>query len=172
MTDPTSERRKRGSMARVGLLVGASFVALTAPIPLLLTAPSSEFEQRIVDYLLLYCIAVPSFVAFFGLYRIRLDIRDAIAGGFVVAFFCILFLSVNLNIGNTLAGSGSIRQLALSNFMTLVGTIVVFYFGSEAAIRIGVPYVERRAQRFDERTSNAAGRSSESRVTENTDTGY
>jgi hypothetical protein len=143
--DPTTKTARR--MGRVGLLVAFTFVGLTLPVPFLLTRPTSELEGRVSDYLLLWSIAIPSFVAFFGLYRIRRDIRDAIAGGFVICFFCILILSLSLNLGNAKAGTGSIRQLAISNFMTLVGTIVVFYFGSEAAIRVGESFVRERAQR-------------------------
>jgi hypothetical protein len=157
VTDAKTDGRESGRMVWVGLLVGLSFIALTSPIPFLLTGapvrppgaalPIPEtLKEHIVDYLLVWSIAVPSFVAFFGLYKLRREIRDAIAGGFVVGFLCILCLSVVLNIGNTPAGAGSIRQLAIGNFMTLVGTIVVFYFGSEAAIQIGESFAKRRPE--------------------------
>lgn len=146
MTEPATVPRPVRAVAKVGFLVASIFVALTAPIPFLLSGQRSPLELHVVDYLLLWSIALPSFVAFFGFYRIRTDMRDAIAGGFVISFFCILFLSVDLNIGNFGSSAGSLRQLALSNFMALVGTIVVFYFGSEAAIRVGRLYAEQRAK--------------------------
>ena len=128
----------------VGSLVCGVLLAATAPIPFFLATDTADLKLRVVDYLLLWAVAVPTFIAFFGLYPLRQDLRDAIAGSFVVAFLVILCLASGLRLGDTPIHDGSIRSIVLSNFMTLVGAVVAFYLGSEAAIRVGKSYQEAK----------------------------
>jgi hypothetical protein len=97
------------------------------------------------DYIQLFSITVPPLIVLFGLYRAREDMRDAIAGAAITAFIVILGEAVILGIGDAQVTSdgqvaqvvSSLRATAVTNFMALVGSISLFYFGSEAVIRYG-----------------------------------
>lgn len=124
-----------------------SFMAITAA----LTVADSLAEGKgiwgpVANYLQLWSIIVPALLAFFAFYLARTDMRDAIAGSFVVVFLIVLVETVVLRLGDFSTTDGTIRGLVLSNFVTLVGTIVIFYFGSEAAIRVGLKYVDARVR--------------------------
>ncbi len=131
---------------RTSVAVIVLYLVLLGIRAIMINPDRIELIERVAAYLQLGSFIFPTLVAFFGLYLARADMRDGVAGAFVVAFFLILVESVVLNIGTFTNPEDSIRSVALENFMTLVGTIVVFFFGSEAAIRIGGQYAEAKGK--------------------------
>jgi hypothetical protein len=91
--------------------------------------------QTFAAYVLLGSFVLPSLIAFFGFYRARGEMRDAIAGAFLIAFMVILTEGTILNLGEVAPGAGTLRETLITNFMGLLGTIALFYFGSEALIQ-------------------------------------
>lgn len=133
-----------GIVWRTTLAVSLVYLVILAVRAVMINPDDVALIDRVGAYLQLASFVFPTLVAFFGLYLARADMRDGVAGAFVVAFFLILAESITLNIGTFTTEEGSIRTVAIQNFMTLVGTIVVFFFGSEAAIRIGGQYAEAK----------------------------
>lgn len=131
-------------VGKTSLGVGLVYLGFLIPRALMTNPDDLLLIERLGAYLQLGSFIFPTLVAFFGLYLARGDMRDGIAGAFVVAFFLILIESIILNLGTFESTEGSVRNVALTNFMTLVGTIVVFFFGSEAAIRIGGQYLQAK----------------------------
>jgi hypothetical protein len=115
----------------------------------------ADLEAAISDRLSLYAqlwsIAIPALVAFFGFYGVRSDMRDAIAGSFVIAFLVVLAEAVLLNVGAFEKGAGTLREAVVTNFMTLVATVVAFYVGSEAAIKVGNRYADAKIEELKTR---------------------
>jgi CBS domain containing-hemolysin-like protein len=107
--------------------------------------------QRVLDYIQLWSISVPPIIVLFGLYRARDDMRDAVAGATITAFIVILCEAVTLNLGKAIAEPNSLREAAITNFMALVVSISLFYFGSEAVIRYG----DARAREADAKAEKA-----------------
>ncbi len=151
-TDVHIAGNRRESGVDTGIVLRTSLAVIVVYlVPLVIRALLVNPERialidRVGAYLQLASFIFPTLVAFFGFYLARADMRDGVAGAFVVAFFLILVEAVVLNIGTFINEEGSIRSVALENFMTLVGTIVVFFFGSEAAIRIGGQYAEAKGR--------------------------
>jgi hypothetical protein len=70
-------------------------------------------------------------VTFLGLLSIAQNIKDAIAGAFVVVYFTIILLIVFANVGDE-AGADSLLRQIISNFTTLTGVVVGSYFAAVA----------------------------------------
>ena len=104
------------------------------------TSWEAAISDRLQLYVQLWSIALPAMVAFFGFYSVRSDMRDAIAGSFVITFFVVLVEATLLSLGQFASAAGTLRETVVNNFMTLTGTVVAFYVGSEAAIKIGRDY--------------------------------
>jgi hypothetical protein len=100
--------------------------------------------RNVAVYVQLASILLPALIAFFGFHRARSEMRDAIAGSFLVFFIVILSQSVLLNLGVSENQEGTLREVLVTNFMALVGTIGLFYFSSEAVIRSATHYSATR----------------------------
>ena len=91
----------------------------------------------LVGVLFLLSMILPALIAFFGIYFIRNEMRDAITAGFVVSYLLMLLSAVTLPFGVFETGTtGSLRSALLNNFTGLMQVVIVFYFGSEAAVQI------------------------------------
>jgi hypothetical protein len=88
----------------------------------------------ILVYLQLWSISIPPLIVLFGLYQARDDMRDAVAGATMTAFIVILSEAILLNLGDQTGAFESLRATMLTSFTALVGSITLFYFGSEAVI--------------------------------------
>ena len=116
---------------------------LVALGPLLISVtggPPTKIEEigpplaSILVYLQLWSVAIPPLIVLFGLYRARDDMRDAIAGATITAFIVLLSEALLLNLGEASGVTGDLRTTMVTSFTALVGSITLFYFGSEAVI--------------------------------------
>jgi hypothetical protein len=153
-----------GHVGRNVILTFLGTTFLLALIPAILDYPNAVYpdaqghaslEAAISDrfslYIQLWSIGIPAMVAFFGFFAVRNDMRDAIAGSFVIAFFIVLVEVVLLSLGQFASTTGTLRDTVVNNFMTLVGTVVAFYVGSEAAIKIGDRYADAKVEELKTR---------------------
>jgi hypothetical protein len=98
------------------------------------------------DYVQLASFIIPAFVAFFGFYVVRGDMRDAIAGSFFVAFIVILTQGMLFNLGLSETAKSDLRGDLVEAFIDLLGTVILFYFGSEAIIQSARQYSLTRTE--------------------------
>lgn len=116
------------------LVIGGIILALNIPNPR--DGQFNEPLDRKLVYVQLGTIVLPTLIAFFGFYLAREEMRDAIAGAFLVSFLLILSESLILSLGLFGSDPGSVREIFITNYLNLTGTIALFYFGSEAVIRV------------------------------------
>lgn len=154
-------------------VAGSVVLALNIPAPR--EGPFNEPLDRILIYVQLGTIVVPTLIAFFGFYLAREEMRDAIAGSFLISFILILAESLILSLGLFGTEPGSVREIFITNYLNLTGTIALFYFGSEAVIKIATQLAAGRvgsatAQLPATTAADAAGRpTSRPSTTPNTD---
>jgi hypothetical protein len=108
-----------------------------APAVRRMVAIQHEGYGRLLEYVQLLSLTLPPLIVLFGLYRARDDLRDAIAGATITAFIVFLGEATLLNLGSTTSAAASLRSTVLTSFLALVGSITLFYFGSEAVIHYG-----------------------------------
>jgi len=159
-----------GHVARNVILAFFVTTLLLVLVPAVLEYPTASYpdshghadleaalSDRISLYVQLWSIALPALIAFFGFYAVRDDMRDAIAGSFVIAFLVVFVEAVLLSLGAFQNSTGSLREVVVNNFMTLVGTVVAFYVGSEAAIKIGNRYADAKVEELKTQQSHVRG---------------
>ena len=74
-------------------------------------------------------LVVPTIVTFIGILWVK-GIRDAIAAGFFVAYICLMFTTIVLD----LKLQSDIAKDFITNFQSLMQTVVAFYFVSAAVV--------------------------------------
>lgn len=117
------------------IVVLGSIVVIAAGLPhLVLNLIPAEYVQMRGAIFVLATL-LPPVVAFFGLYLVA-DMRDAIAGSFAVAYLLLLVGGALLSTGEFKAVAGSVREVLLQNFTGLMGVVVAFYFGGDAAVKV------------------------------------
>jgi hypothetical protein len=113
--------------------------------------------RSVSQVLFLMSLVVPALIAFFGTYLIRSDMRDAITAGFIVAYLLMLLSAVGLSFGQATSVTGTLRDLLIQNFTGLMGVVIVFYFGSEAAIEVAKQVFASRVTTPAPNTPSASG---------------
>lgn len=83
--------------------------------------------------------------------------RDAITAAFIVAYLLMLLSAVGLSFGQATSATGTLRDLLIQNFTGLMGVVIAFYFGSEAAIEIAKQVFASRVTTPDPSTPSAGG---------------
>jgi len=139
----------RAALLWTAVLTIGTFTGITllANIPLLVNRPLQPW----VDLGFFLSISLPPLIAGFGIYLSTREWRDAITAAFVVAYVLILMTTFGLGLGINVAAPESLRRVVLDNFTGLMGVVVAFYFGSEAAVEVSKLLVASRV------TNTAAG---------------
>jgi len=141
MTESRRQGGARGLEYRDIVVIGF-IVVIAAGLPhIVLNLIPDEYAQMRGAIFILATL-LPPVVAFFGLYLVA-DMREAIAGSFAVAYLLLVIGGALLTTGEFKATAGSVREVLLQNFTGLMGVVVAFYFGSDAAVKIAASMASR-----------------------------
>jgi hypothetical protein len=155
----TSIVRRTFLWALIAYVVPTGLVALGPLLISGLGGPPTRIDDigppwaSILQYLLLWSVSIPPLIVLFGLYRARDDMRDAVAGATITAFIVILSETIFLNLGEVSEATDNLRTTMVTNFTFLVGSVTLFYFGSEALIH----YSDARAADAKAATAKDSG---------------
>jgi hypothetical protein len=140
---PQSRRALRAILV-VGAAVITAFVSLTW---VWIWAESEH--SGVAELAYESSLFVPPVIAFFGLFYLRSDLGDALAGGFMVLYFTVMTTVLAFStIGDLSSSVSTLRGTLFGSLTSVINVVVAFYFGSGAAVQLG-----RMASRKDNVTT-------------------
>ena len=85
----------------------------------------------------MFSLAVPPLIALFGGFLLRGEWRDGLTASLVVGYLLLVMSALGVKaFGDRVADTGSVAGSLLPNFTNLISIVVVFYFGSEASVKV------------------------------------